>query len=358
MVNSVLEQHQISDFLDWNRAKSLSLNPYFQRRRIWSHSAKVDLIDTILRGFPMPKVYLRQKINLSSMTSLREVVDGQQRLSTFFEFADDKITLNKRAREFAGLKYSDLDASFQEAFLSYPIAVEQLINASDDDVLEVFARLNSYTLPLNPQELRHATFSGDFKWAVNSCARRWSILWDQYEIVSTRERVRMADDQLMAEMFGIILDGVTDGGQPNIKKLYERMEEDFPYQDAAQGKIDSVLSYFVENFADSLKGTAVLRAPHFLMLFAALAHSRVGLPLGGIGDEMPNRSLADFADMSRVYENMTTLAGVLETPEPDTTIQKPNLRRFKAASASSTQRISSRKTRFLTYFKALTQHPL
>ena len=358
MVNSVLEQHQISDFLDWNRTKSLSLNPYFQRRRVWSHSAKVDLIDTILRGFPMPKVYLRQRIDLASMTSLREVVDGQQRLSTIFEFADDKITLNKRAREFAGLKYSDLEAIFQEAFLSYPIAVEQLVNASDDDVLEVFARLNSYTLPLNSQELRHATFSGDFKWAVNSSARRWSILWDQYEIVSTRERVRMADDQLMAEMYGVILDGVTDGGQPNIKKLYERMENNFPDQDSTEGKMDLVLSYFVDHLADSLKGTAVLRSPHFLMLFSALAHSKVGLPIGGIGNEMPNRSMANFADMTRIYENLTTLAGVLETPEPEATLRKPSLRGFKAASASSTQRISSRKTRFLTYFKALTQHPL
>ncbi len=353
MVNSVLEQHQVADFLEWNRSKSLSLDPYFQRRRVWTHSAKVDLIDTILRGFPMPKVYLRQKIDLNSMASRREVVDGQQRLSTIFEFANDKIVLNKRAREFSGLKYSDLEAEHQEAFLSYPIAVEQLVNASNDDVLEVFARLNSYTLPLNAQELRHAKYSGDFKWSVNATARKWSVLWDDYEIVSGRERVRMADDQLMAEMFGIVLNGVTDGGQSNIKKLYNQMEKGFLEQEATEKRLDEVLRFFVVNLADILAGTPVLRGPHFLMLFAALAHAKIGLPSGGLGSDLPSSNGATLSDMNNTYQNLNTIASILESPEQEAILQRPDLRDFKLASGGSTQRINSRKVRFLTYFRAL-----
>jgi len=231
MRGSVLEQYQIADFLEWHKNKRLVLNPHFQRRDVWTPNAKVYLIDTILRRLPIPKIYMRQKVDLETHTSYREVVDGQQRLRAIFNFASDNITLTKRAKEYKGLTYSTLSDEDKETFLSYPIAVEQLINASDGDVLEVFARLNSYTLPLNPQELRHAKFQGDFKWTVYEMAKRWTVLWDDYKVVSGRERLRMADDQLVAEIYGIILRGVASGSQPNIKSLYTRYDRDFPQQD-------------------------------------------------------------------------------------------------------------------------------
>lgn len=358
MVNSALEQHQVADFLEWHQAKNLSLNPDFQRRKVWAPSAKIDLIDTILRRFPMPKIYLRQKVDLETRTSYREVVDGQQRLSAILDFAEDKIVLNKRAKEFAGLRYSTLDPEHQQLFLSYPITVEQLFNASDDDVLEVFARLNSYTVPLNRQELRHAKFSGDFKWAVNESARRWSILWDHFEVISRRDRIRMADDQLMAELFGVVINGVTDGGQPNIDKLYARMDQEFADQDLVMKRLDVVLSCITDNFASQLLATPVLRAPHFLMLFAAVAHATFGLPEGGIGGDLPAKSKAAMSDLGMASQNLVALASVLDTPEQEARELRPDLYEFRSASSGSTQRISGRKTRFLTYYRALHPEPL
>lgn len=355
MVNSALEQHQVADFLEWHQAKKLDRSPYFQRRKVWAPSAKIDLIDTVLRRFPMPKIYLRQRVDLETRTSYREVVDGQQRISAILDFAEDKIVLNKRAKEFAGLRYSTLDQDHQELFLSYPIAVEQLINASNDDVLEVFARLNSYTLPLNRQELRHAKFSGDFKWAVNEAARRWSILWERFAVISPSERIRMADDQLMAELFGVIINGVNDGGQPNIDKLYARMDKEFVDQDLVMKRLDTALTCIVDNFAGQLLASPVLRAPHFLMLFAAVAHALFGLPEGGIGGDLPARSKAILSDLGIVSQNLVTLTSILDTPEQEARELRPDLYEFRVASSSSTQRISSRKTRFLTYYRAL--HP-
>lgn len=358
MVNSALEQYQIADFLEWHQAKNLARNPYFQRGRVWAPGAKIDLIDTILRRFPMPKIYLRQRVNLETRTSYREIVDGQQRISAILDFAEDKIVLNKRAKEFAGLRYSTLDPEYQETFLSYPIAVEQLVNASDDDVLEVFARLNSYTVPLNRQELRHAKFSGDFKWAVNEAARRWSILWERFEVISPRERVRMADDQLMAELFGVIINGVTDGGQPNIDKLYARMDQEFADQDLVMKRLDAALSCIADNFAGQLLATPVLRAPHFLMLFAAVAHALFGLPEGGIGGDLPARSKAVMSDLGLASQNLVALAKILDTPEQEARELRRDLYEFRVDSSSSTQRIRSRKPRFLAYYRALHPEPL
>jgi len=59
---SILEQYPISDFAEWNQKKTLILNPHFQRRNIWTPAARSYLIDTILRRMPVPKIYLRTKI--------------------------------------------------------------------------------------------------------------------------------------------------------------------------------------------------------------------------------------------------------------------------------------------------------
>jgi len=254
---SILEQYRISDFLDWHREKRLELNPAFQRGSVWSPPARTFLIDTILRQLPIPKVYLRTKIDVSTKKSIREVVDGQQRLRAILDFSDDKFPLSKRASEFAGLKYSDLAEDKQEVFLGYPIAVDQLVNASTDDVLEVFARLNSYTVTLNGPEKRHAKYQGDFKWAVRAASRRWGHLWENLNVLTTRERVRMLDDSLTAEMLGILLDGVTDGGQPKIDNLYRRYDSSF--DGTAITTLDDILSFLVDNIAVPLVDTPLMK---------------------------------------------------------------------------------------------------
>src|SRR3546814_15892 len=111
---SFLEQYRIADFLDWHKEKRLVLNPEFQRGSVWTAAAKTYLIDTILRQLPMPKVYLRTRVDLESKKSIREVVDGQQRLRAIIEFSDDKFALSKRAGEFAGTRYSTLQTELQE----------------------------------------------------------------------------------------------------------------------------------------------------------------------------------------------------------------------------------------------------
>lgn len=347
MAESTLEQYKIADFLDWHKRKKIILNPFFQRREVWTPAAKSYLIDTILRRLPIPKVYLRTIIDLKTKASIREVVDGQQRLRAIFEFASDQLVLGKTAKEFQGLTYSTLDPKDQENLLSYSIAAEQLINASDSDVLEIFARLNSYTVQLNPAELRHATFQGDFKWAVRESSKKWSILWDEFKVVSLRHRLRMMDDALMAEMFGVLLDGITDGGARNIKKLYEKYNSSFPNQEDISRRVDEVLRFITKQFRDILV-EPICRAPHFLMLFGAVAHSLSGIPLGQMGDEMPVRRPVAEIDKDAAKENYIKLAGTIESDEPPKEFQ-----RFWQASRGTTHRISSRRVRFPIYYRAL-----
>jgi len=289
------------------------------------------------------------------------VVDGQQRLRAIIEFAEDGFPLSKRSNDLdgsgpngvAGLRYSSLSSELQEKFLSYAIAVDQLLNASDEDVLEVFGRLNSYSVQLNAPEKRHAIYQGDFKWAVHAASRKWSVLWEKYHIVSLRQRIRMLDDSLTAELFGILLEGIKDGGQQNINKLYKRYDKDFHAERRVTESLDTILSFFSRNLAESLANTLLLNAPHFLILFAALAHLLVGIPQGDLDQPLPERSAGELSNLGMAQRNLLVLAEIVGSDEPS-----EGFSAFWRASKSSTQRIASRRIRFPVYWAALSATPI
>ena len=70
---------------------------YQRPKKAWSLADKQCLIDTILRGEPMPLFFL----NLNSKEGLYYIVDGQQKLDAIKDFYDNKIKLNGK---FRGLK--------------------------------------------------------------------------------------------------------------------------------------------------------------------------------------------------------------------------------------------------------------
>lgn len=343
---SILEQYRLHDFVSWNENRELELNPHFQRRSVWDPQARTLLIDSILRRMPVPKIYMRTKLDTRTKRSIREVVDGQQRLRAILGFANGEYALTKRAQEFAGLRYDDLSEEQQEQFLSYPLAVDSLVNASDSDVLEVFARLNSYTVTLVAAEKRHAKYQGDFKWAVHGAAKEWQTLWEDYRIVSGRDRLRMGDDSLMAEMYGILLNGVTDGGAPKLTALYASKEDSFPEEKAIRSKLDATLNGLLDAFGDSVRNTPLSRAPQFLMLFAAFASAHTGIPQGQLAIELTEKAPIDA---SAARDRLALMVEALESEEPS-----PRFARFVEASAGSTQRISTRGVRFRFYRWALT----
>jgi hypothetical protein len=343
----MLEVYTIADIVEWLDKKIMIPNPDFQRRFFWPPGAKSYFIDSILRNRPIPNVYFRSQVDLKTKRTYREVVDGQQRVRTIQEFAHNNLTLGSRAGDFSGLTYDDLDDEQQAAFLSYQIGAFQLINADDDVVVDVFKRLNSYGLSVNSQELRHGKYNSDFKWAVEEASKKWAILWDKYKIIGINQRLRMADDEMMAQLFSIVLDGVMDGGQPNIDKIYKRYDKDFP-RDAID-KINRTIEYIIGQF-DEVLATPISRPPQFMMLFAAVAHACIGIPTGDMDVEMPVRDERALSNLDIAKNNLQILAGVLESEEDD--IQE-RFHSFKLASAGTTQRIKTRKVRFQFMYKAL-----
>src|SRR5690606_32929975 len=78
----------VSQFLDWQRSGVLELQPVFQRRHVWKPAAKSQLLDSVVRGYPVPIVFLRQVQDLKSLKMRMEVVDGQQRIRTLLSYIE------------------------------------------------------------------------------------------------------------------------------------------------------------------------------------------------------------------------------------------------------------------------------
>jgi uncharacterized protein with ParB-like and HNH nuclease domain len=152
------------DFQQWRAAKSLVISPKFQRRGVWSNAARSYLIDTMLLGLPVPPIYFRVVQSDDKKKTVREVVDGQQRVSAVLDYLDGKYPLSKNIEsDCVGKYYADLEEEQQDAISQYSFVSEVFYGVEDKDILSIFARLNMYSVKLNAQELRNGKYFGVFK---------------------------------------------------------------------------------------------------------------------------------------------------------------------------------------------------
>src|SRR4051812_37812724 len=80
--------YRVADFLSWQRGSNLNLRPPFQRGSVWSPKAKSFFIDTVVKGFPVPLLFIQDKTDPKTYEPKRLVVDGQQRIRTVLAFVD------------------------------------------------------------------------------------------------------------------------------------------------------------------------------------------------------------------------------------------------------------------------------
>ena len=96
----------VKDILELRTNKMLTVNPEYQRGAVWSAAQKKKLIDSVLRGYPIPLIYLHHiKTSVAGMQREDlEVIDGQQRINSLYEFKEgpfklfDPIRDDKEAR--------------------------------------------------------------------------------------------------------------------------------------------------------------------------------------------------------------------------------------------------------------------
>src|SRR4030042_4834584 len=129
--------------------------PDWQRGAVWPLKKKQKLLDTILKEWHVPVLYFR-KVGDETF----ECVDGQQRLITIWEFFDNKIPLSEESQKsYGGPLYEDLKPAISDKFDDFVLQVEEIEEGTDDEVKELFQRLQLGTA-LNTPERLNAIESG------------------------------------------------------------------------------------------------------------------------------------------------------------------------------------------------------
>ena len=76
----------------------LIIKPTFQRNPVWTITQKSYLIDSILRSYPIPEIYLQERVNDKGESQFI-VVDGQQRLRTVLDFIYNECSIPSSLQE-------------------------------------------------------------------------------------------------------------------------------------------------------------------------------------------------------------------------------------------------------------------
>ncbi len=161
----------IANYYENVKAEKYDFDPKYQRNSVWTEEKQSFLIDSIMRNFPIPPVFLRQIINNETGKTSYEVIDGKQRLTSIIKYINNEIPISTEEdpdsdeyeKNIAGKFFADLDESNQgrelkKAFWRYHIPIEYIDTTSEEIIRHIFDRLNRNGEKLRGQELRNAKY--------------------------------------------------------------------------------------------------------------------------------------------------------------------------------------------------------
>lgn len=270
-------QQTISWFYQRDREGTLVLNPPFQRRPVWTIRQQSHLIESILMGLPVPEIYMQHRTTPDGVTEY-VVVDGQQRSKAVLEFigaaTEEGFELQYLSEEspWRSRSFSDLTPDERTAFFGHRLAVRELHDATDEEVKDLFRRLNKYLTKLSPQELRNATYSGPFVKLAESLAE--NPYWAENRIVSAQGFRRMVDIEFTSELLIGLLHGPQAGSARAVDEFYERYEEfedEIPDQPAVRRLFNRALDT-IQEVLPEIKDIRWHNKTDFYTLFVATGH--------------------------------------------------------------------------------------
>ena len=192
-------------------SKKYDLNPEFQRRHRWTDGQKSRLIESFIMNVPIPPIFLYE-VKYSNY----EVMDGLQRLSTIYDFYNDRFVLRDLEywKELEGRTYSSLPEEVRlgidRRYLSSIILLKETAKTIDEEKnlkQIVFERINSGGTRLEYQESRNALYPGPFNDLCIKLARHpvFCHLFgipepDELEISGIRLNPALEDNDMYSKM--------------------------------------------------------------------------------------------------------------------------------------------------------------
>lgn len=156
----------------------ICVDPDFQRLAVWSNKQKSELIESVIMGIPLPLIYLAENADGKLV-----VVDGRQRLTTFFEFLNNSFRLRdlKILKQINGMNIQEMDKNIKYSryvtmIEDTQLAVQIIKHPTKDRVrFDIFDRVNRGGTPLNKQEMRNALYQGNATKLLNRLSHMLSL---------------------------------------------------------------------------------------------------------------------------------------------------------------------------------------
>ena len=259
----------IQDIRNLDNSGELNYSPWYQRRSVWTPPQKSYLINTLIEQKPIPGIYVRYSLDLDRGKTIREVVDGQQRIRAILGFCRDDFTV-KHSENKARQTFSQLRRTQREAFLLTTIPVGYLLGATDADVIDIFGRINSVSKTINAQEKRNSAFSGEFKQFCLYQASSRVDLWRTYNIFTANDIARMNEVQFISDLALNMLEGLSDFNPKRLEHIYRKYDEEFPHQVEVAKRIDRLFDFIVNIEPSVIRDTIFRRQPIFFSLLLVM----------------------------------------------------------------------------------------
>lgn len=200
--------------------EKLVIRPFFQRRAVWSKADKENFIDTILRNLPFPEVFFWQgNIDTTDMTYKKFVVDGQQRINTILEYMEDKFSLTRIKR------YSELSKTELASFLQYRIVIRLLVSNTEEEIKDIFDRLNKTDYSLNTTEMYNAKYQGMYM----KCAKKIADQSIDFlsSIFADSQLSRMQEVGMILQIMTTLEEGIFFASDSSVEKYLSMYNDEY-----------------------------------------------------------------------------------------------------------------------------------
>lgn len=177
-MNAKPEEFTVQVILKLRKEHMLVVNQEYQRGAVWTSGQRKRLVDSLLRGYPIPLIYFHHiRQEAGPLVSQRfEIIDGQQRINSIAEYCEGAFKLFDPAKDHAearfpefikrqhcpwgGKRFQDLPDPLKEKLLATPLNVVKIETHDSNEARDLFVRLQS-GMPLTSQEKRDA-WPGEF----------------------------------------------------------------------------------------------------------------------------------------------------------------------------------------------------
>jgi len=234
--------------------------PDFQRRLVWTNKDKINFIDTVINGYPFPEIYIAAgDVDTETGKGSELLVDGQQRLTTLYEYFKGKSAL-KLPKDFPA--YKDLHVDTKKAFLEYTVVVRDLGSLSIDEVKSIFQRINSTSYSLNPMEIHNARYDGHLKRFAEQLSR--NPFFEDNNVFTSTNIKRMHDVVFCLNVIITMLSTYFNRNS-EIDTYLEKYNEYFPEENEIRERFLSTIN-FIENLNFESDSRAWKRADIFTLI--------------------------------------------------------------------------------------------